>query len=111
MATLIERQIDDWEKRGVIDAHVATALRGDIGATLAAGERKGTPKAARRFSFFQVVAFFAAISLAAAILIFIAANWDYVPRIARAGGVMAVIVAGYLGGALVRIRNTGCAGG
>ncbi|MAZ16501.1 MAG: hypothetical protein CL535_09260 [Ahrensia sp.] len=104
MATLIERQIDDWEKRGVIDADVASALRGDIGATLAAGERKGTPKASRRFSFFQVVAFFAAISIAAAILIFIAANWDYVPRIARAGGVMALIVAGYLGGALVNAR-------
>lgn len=104
MATLIERQIDDWEKRGVIDAEVASALRGDIGATLEAGARKGTQKAARRFSFFQVVAFFAAISIAAAILIFIAANWDYVPRIARAGGVMAVIVAGYLGGALVHAR-------
>lgn len=104
MATLIERQIDDWEKRGVIDADVASALRDDIGATLAAGERKGIPKAVRRFSFFQVVAFFAAISIAAAILIFIAANWDYVPRVARAGGVMAVIVAGYLCGALVRIR-------
>jgi len=104
MATLIERQIDDWEKRGVIDAGVASALRGDIGATLAAGAGKGNAKAARRFSFFQVVAFFAAISIAAAILIFIAANWEYVPRIARAGGVMAVIVAGYLGGALVHSR-------
>lgn len=104
MATLIERQIDDWEKRGVIGADVASALRDDIGATLAAGASKGNPKAARRFSFFQVVAFFAAISIAAAILIFIAANWDFVPRLARAGGVMALIVAGYLAGALVHAR-------
>ena len=104
MATLIERQIEDWEKRGVINAEVASALRGDIGATLAAGASRGNPKAARRFSFFQVVAFFAAISIAAAILIFIAANWEYVPRLARAGGVMAVIVAGYLGGALIHTR-------
>ncbi|MCI5073770.1 DUF2157 domain-containing protein [Oricola sp.] len=104
MATFIDRQIDDWEKRGVIDAQTALKLREDVGAGLSRANGTSAAKSARRFSFFQVVAFFAAISLAAAVLIFIAANWEYVPRLVRAIGVMVIMAVGYVGGALVNRR-------
>ncbi|WP_425418240.1 DUF2157 domain-containing protein [Oricola indica] len=104
MATLIERQIEDWEKRGVVDAETATRLRDDIGAGMARVRGSHATRSARRFSFFQVVAFFAAISIAAAVLIFVAANWEYVPRLVRVSGVMAIVAFGYLGGAFVRQR-------
>lgn len=105
MATLIERQIDDWEKRGVVDAETASKLRADSGASLSSSGGGIEPKSARRFSFFQVVAFFAAISIGAAILLFIAANWEAIPRLVRAGGAVAVIFAGFFTGAAVNRRQ------
>ncbi|GAB4351239.1 MAG: DUF2157 domain-containing protein [Oricola sp.] len=101
MATLIERQIEDWEKRGVLDAETARRLRADVGASLAV-PRVGP---ARRFSFFQVVAFFAAVSIGAAILLFMAANWGAIPRVMRAAGAVAVVFAGFVAGALVNGRQ------
>lgn len=104
MATLIERQIDDWEKRGVIEAATAQALRADIGASLAGGTGEREARSARRFSFAQVIAFFAALAFSAAVLLLIAANWDLIPRLVRVGGVMALIFAGFLGGVWARSR-------
>jgi uncharacterized membrane protein len=104
LATLIERQIEDWEKRGVIDGATAVRLRSDIGSSLAAATA-GSDRSARRFSFLQVVLFFAAISLGAAIILFIAANWDLIPRIVRAGGAVFFVFAGLLGGAWVNRRS------
>jgi len=105
LATLIERQIEDWEKRGVIGAETAANLRADIGASLTASKGGAGAKPARRFSFFQVVAFFAAISIGAAILLFIASNWEFIPRLVRAGGAVAIIFAGFVAGALVNGRQ------
>jgi uncharacterized membrane protein len=105
LATLIGRQIDDWENRGVIDTETASRLRGDIGASLAGVNTPAETKAARRFSFFQVVAFFAAISFAAAVLIFIAANWEFIPRLWRVIGVVLIMIAGFTGGAYARGRG------
>lgn len=106
MATLIERQIEDWEKRGVIDAETVALLRADIATSLTpSGGSAAEARSARRFSFFQVVAFFAAISIGAAILLFIAANWETIPRIVRAGGAVAIICAGFAAGTLVNGRH------
>lgn len=100
MATLIERQIEDWEKRGVVDAPTAARLRDDIHVS---GRSKARSR--RRFSFFQVVAFFAAISIGAAILIFIAANWEAIPRVGRVAGVIVAIFAGFAAGAFFNRRQ------
>lgn len=105
MATLIERQIEDWEKRRVVDADTASKLRADIGASLTSAGGGIEPKTARRFSFFQVVAFFAAISIGAAMLLFVAANWEVIPRVVRAGGAVAVIFAGFFAGAAFNRRQ------
>lgn len=105
MATLIERQIEDWEKRGVVDAETARKLREDVGASQAVSKNGAQAKPARHFSFFQVVAFFAAISIGAAILLFIAANWEAIPRLARAMGAVAIIFAAFVAGALVNRRQ------
>ncbi|MEQ8401439.1 MAG: DUF2157 domain-containing protein [Roseitalea porphyridii] len=101
MASWLEHQIRDWRNRGVIDDAVAAALVEDVRK----GVKNAPSSAVRRFSFFRIVALFAAVSFAAAILMFISANWEAIPRLVKAAGVMALIGAGLVGGALVRSRG------
>ncbi len=98
------QQIEDWRNRGVISDAVALTLRSD----LAAGALQGglqAPERQNRFSFLQVLAVFAGISFAAAILVFISANWEAIPRLVRVAGIFAVILAGFAGGALAHNRG------
>lgn len=107
MSSLIERQIQDWQKRGVIDNQVAASLLTDINAS-AAKKAFGNPSAAkrvtRRFSFFQVLVVFAAICFAASVALLIASNWEAIPRLVRTIGILCVVAAGLLGGVFVHGR-------
>jgi len=103
MASYLETQIEDWRNRGVISDAVADVLLADVAETMPATRRRPL----RRFSFVRIVVLFAAISFAAAILMFVSANWEAVPRIIKVFGIMAIIAAGLIGGALVGIRSGG----
>ena len=77
-----------WQADGLIDGETARALNADLAAQKGSG-----------IGFAGVFAMMAAALFGAAILIFIAANWEAMPRLWRVGMIFAFIVAGYLGGA------------
>ncbi|MER9135051.1 DUF2157 domain-containing protein [Mesorhizobium sp. M0830] len=83
-----------WQQAGLINAPTADSLARDIEAS----ERKS-------LSFGSILAMMAALLFGAAILIFVAANWDAVPRLARVLALFAVIVGGYIGGAVLKTRD------
>jgi uncharacterized membrane protein len=101
MASYLENQIKDWHNRGIIADDVADALLSDIGQSAATTRDEG----AQPFSFFRIVAIFAAISFAAAIVMFISANWEAIPRLMKVGGIMVLIAAGLVGGAVTGARG------
>lgn len=94
----LERQIQDWQNRDVIDGAIADTLRADIAENGPVGRFSG-------FSFLRIVIVFAAISFAAAILAFISANWDVIPRLVRVGAVMAFIIGFLVAGAAIHGRS------
>lgn len=107
MSNLIERQIKDWQNRGVIDASVADVLRKDINSFSANIPQKSNAKMrtpVRRFSFFQILIVFAAISFAAGVALLIASNWEAIPRLVRTAGVLSIIALGLLSGVFVHGR-------
>lgn len=93
-AARVRKDIARWAERGLIDAPTAAALSLDIG-------RNG----AGRFSFGYALAMMAAALMAASVLVFTAANWEAMPRLARAGMLFALILAGYVGGAVLKWRG------
>ncbi|MCR9122477.1 MAG: DUF2157 domain-containing protein [Phyllobacteriaceae bacterium] len=101
MASYLENQIKDWHNRGVIADDVADALLADIGQSGATTR----DERAKPFSFFRIVAIFAAISFAAAIVMFISANWEAIPRLVKVGGIMVLIAGGLIGGAVTGARG------
>jgi uncharacterized membrane protein len=90
----VRSDIGRWQQSGLIDPVTAAALAGDVDAN----ERKS-------FSFGSILAMMAALLFGAAILIFVAANWEAVPRLARVGALYLVIIGGYLGGAVLKTRD------
>lgn len=90
----VKRDIARWLEAGLIDARTAGVLSSDI-------ERNG----AGRINFGSVLSMMAAALFAAAILIFIAANWQDFPRLMRVGLLFALIVLGYVGGAALKMRG------
>lgn len=93
-ASRVRKDISRWLDAGLIDPIVAEALRRDVDAN----DR-------RSLSFGSILATMAALLLGAAILIFVASNWEAIPRIARVGGLFATIVAGYVGGAALKVKG------
>lgn len=93
-ASKVRQDIARWVETGLIDAETGQKLNRDIEANVR-----------RSFSFGTILAMLAAILLGAAILIFIAANWETIPRIMRVLAVFAVIAAGYVGGAWLKLRD------
>lgn len=93
-STRVRQDIARWAQSGLIDAATADALARDV---------EGNDR--RSFSFGSILAMMAALLLGAAILIFIAANWQVIPRLARVAALFAVILAGYVGGALAKTRG------
>ncbi|MEP6566248.1 MAG: DUF2157 domain-containing protein [Mesorhizobium sp.] len=90
----VRADIARWQQGGLIDAPTADALARDVEAN----ERKS-------LSFGSILAMMAALLFGAAILIFVAANWDAIPRLARVLALFAVILAGYVGGAVLKTRD------
>jgi uncharacterized membrane protein len=90
----VRQDIARWVAAGLIDARTADALTRDIESN----ER-------RSLSFGSILAMMAALLLGAAILIFVAANWEAFPRLGRVGALFVVILAGYVGGAVLKDRD------
>ncbi|MGN6537495.1 MAG: DUF2157 domain-containing protein [Mesorhizobium sp.] len=93
-STRVRQDIARWAENGLIDAATADALARDVEAN----DR-------RSLSFGSILAMMAALLFGAAILIFVAANWEAIPRLARVVALFAVILAGYVGGAVVKTRG------
>lgn len=83
-----------WVASGLIDAKAAEAIALDVEAH----DR-------RSLSFGSILAIMAALLLGAAILVFVASNWEAIPRIARVGALFAIIFAGYVGGAALKLND------
>jgi uncharacterized membrane protein len=83
-----------WVATGLIDADTAGRLHADLDRQKSHG-----------IGFAGVFALMAAALFGASILIFIAANWEAMPRLWRVGMVFAVILAAYLAGAMFRLRG------
>ncbi|MER8773638.1 MULTISPECIES: DUF2157 domain-containing protein [unclassified Mesorhizobium] len=90
----VRLDIARWQQAGLIDAPTADVLTRDVEAN----ERKS-------LSFGSILAMMAALLFGAAILIFIAANWEVIPRLVRVAALFAVILAGYVGGAVLKMRD------
>jgi uncharacterized membrane protein len=90
----IKAEIVRWQSAGMIDDATALRLTRDIEA------RRGNS-----ISFGAVIGALAAILLAAAILLFVAANWEAFPRLVRVGLLFLLIAVGYIGGAVTKMRG------
>lgn len=90
----VKADIQRWQAAGLIDGATASALEADIVSHV----RKG-------ISLGAIVAMLAAALFAAAILLVIAANWAFIDRPVRVAMVFALILAGYVGGAILKLRN------
>lgn len=95
----IKLDISRWREAGLIDEKTARALSLDA-------ERNSGGSV----SFGSVLAMMAAALFAAAVLIFIAANWEAFPRLARVGMLFSLILAGYVGGAALKLSGREAAG-
>lgn len=95
-ADKVGQDIARWQARGLVTAALAQQLRDDVAANHGRG-----------VGFGQVLAVMAALLMSAAILILIAANWEAIPRLGRVGALFAVIAGGYLGGAVLKLRDHG----
>ncbi|RWE56527.1 DUF2157 domain-containing protein [Mesorhizobium sp.] len=90
----VRADIARWLQAGLIDASTAGALTRDV-------EANQRPS----LSFGSILAMMAALLFGAAILIFVAANWEAIPRLARVAALFAIILACYVGGAVLKTRD------
>jgi uncharacterized membrane protein len=90
----LDGDIARWVGKGLIPA--------DVGARLSdeAAEHRG-----HGTSFGSVLAIMASILVAASVLVFIAANWEAMPRTLRVTGLFVLIAASYVGGAILGQRG------
>lgn len=93
-STRVRSDIARWRQGGLIDAATADILARDIEAN-----------ARKSLSFGSILAMMAALLFGAAILIFVAANWEAIPRLARVAALFAIILGGYVGGAVLKMRD------
>lgn len=78
---LVQREISDWARRGLIDAETAGRLSADV-------DRRSAG-----FSISGVLIVMSALLFSAGLLILIASNWEAMPRLLRVGLVAAIILA------------------
>jgi uncharacterized membrane protein len=95
----VKSDIARWVEAGFIDAPTAGVLTRDVEQN----ER-------RSLSFGSILSMMAAILFGAAILILVAANWEAFARIARVAMLFALILGGYVGGAVAKARGHGAIG-
>ncbi|WP_235912006.1 DUF2157 domain-containing protein [Mesorhizobium xinjiangense] len=98
-AARVKNDIGRWRSRGWIDASAAERMTRDV-----------EKRAARTLGFGAILAVLAAILFAAAILIFIAANWEAIAHLVRVAMLFMLIFAGYVGGAVLKSRGLDGAG-
>ncbi|MDE1996724.1 MAG: DUF2157 domain-containing protein, partial [Rhizobiaceae bacterium] len=89
----LERDLKVWADKGLVDAPTAAAILAEYDARPAS------------FSLGRVLTVMAAVLVGAAILLFVASNWDVIPRIVRLFGLVALIWAFYLGAAYCLVRG------
>lgn len=94
-ADKVKTDIAHWSREGLIGPDVAAALSRDIETRYRGG-----------IGFGQVLAIMAGLLFAAAVLLVVAANWEAIPRIGRVGTLFALIAAGYVGGAALKLRGS-----
>lgn len=92
------REIDGWVGRGLIAAEAGERLRDDVRARVGA------------VTFGNVLFTLAAVLVAAAVLTFVAANWEGVPRLGRVAMIFALVTAGPLAGSWLVVRGQWAAG-
>lgn len=90
----VRKDIGRWIEAGLIDSGTGELLVRDI-----------ETQDRRSFSFGTVLAIMAALLVGAALLIFVAANWEGIPRLGRIASIFAVMAVGYLGGALLKASD------
>jgi uncharacterized membrane protein len=93
-AARLRKDVVRWVQAGLVDDAAGAAILRDVEAR----ER-------RSLSFGTILAIMAALLVGAAVLILVAANWQAIPRLGRVGGLFAIIAAGYLGGAALKLRD------
>lgn len=93
-ASRVRQDIGRWVAAGMIDAATGDALARDVEA-----------RQSHSLSFGSILAMMAALLFGAAILIFVAANWQAFPRLFRVATLFAIILAGYVGGAVLKTRG------
>lgn len=89
----LSKQIDRWQAQGLLDKETASRLHADV-RTNSNGYGVG-----------GVLAVLGALLLGAALILFIAANWETIPRIGRVGLILTVLWSGYIGGAWLQQRS------
>jgi uncharacterized membrane protein len=92
----VRADIERWVFTGLIDRATADRLVADV-----------EKHSGKSFSFGNVLAVMAAILLGASVLIFVAANWEAIPRLVRVLSLFALISVSYVGGALLKQRGSG----
>lgn len=75
----LKRDLDDWVRRGLLDAGTAGRLLDDL-------DRRSAG-----FSIGGVLSMLAAVLIAASLLMLVAANWELIPRLARVAGIIGLI--------------------
>lgn len=85
--TILETAIADWAAQGVITSEQASRMQADL------------PPARAAWGFGSVMIVLGCACLCAALITFVAANWDVMSRLARTGVVFAVLWAAW-GGAI-----------
>jgi uncharacterized membrane protein len=83
----VNKDIERWASAGLIDRATADRLNAELDS------RPG------KFGLGAVLGVLGAVLLGAALLTFVAANWEAFPRLMRVGLILSVIIAGYLIGA------------
>ncbi len=89
----LERDLSLWVEKGLLEAKAAEALLAEYDARPAS------------FSLGRVLMGLAAVLLGAALLLLVASNWEYIPRLVRVGLMLALIWAVHIGAALLLLRG------
>lgn len=94
----LKRDLALWVEKGLLDRQKADALLGELDSRPSA------------FSVGNVLLILAAVLVAAAILLLVAANWEAIPRPARAGGLVLLIWVFHLAAGLAQARGASAIG-